>query len=226
MVKSFRGTPPNPRAATAAPPVSLRARALEEALRIADVEGLDALSIRRLADALGVKGASLYHHFRDKDEILDGVATIALAELRPPADESLPWIDWLLQVARSYREALLAHPNLLPLVLGRHNRRAGSAVYDYAAMKLTEAGIPPAYQLTLINALESYATGALLYGLSAPADAWEASLPAEGCEHLRLALRSDALDEDARFELGCRALLEGLAARVGRPPNPGRRPRL
>ena len=196
---------------------SLRTRALEEALRIADSEGLDALSIRRLADALGVKGASLYHHFKDKDEILDGVATIALSELRPPSDESLGWIDWLLQVARSYREALLAHPNLLPLVLGRHNRRAGSAVYDYAAMKLTAAGIPPAYQLTLINALESYATGAVLYGLSAPAAAWEASLPADGCEHLRLALRSDALDEDARFELGCRALLEGLAAQLARP---------
>jgi TetR/AcrR family tetracycline transcriptional repressor len=196
-------------------PVSLRTRALEEALRIADVEGLDALSIRRLADALGVKGASLYHHFKDKDEILDGVAFLALSDLRPPADESLDWIDWLLQVARSYREALLAHPNLLPLVLARHNRRAGSAVYDYAAMKLSAAGIPPAYQLTLINALESYATGAVLYSLSTPAAAWEASLPSDGCDHLRLALQADALDEDARFELGCRALLEGLAARVG-----------
>jgi TetR/AcrR family tetracycline transcriptional repressor len=196
--------------------VSLRTRALEEALRIADSEGLDALSIRRLADALGVKGASLYHHFKDKDEILDGVATIALSELRPPSDETLDWIDWLLQVARSYRAALLAHPNLLPLVLGRHNRRAGAAVYDYAAMKLSAAGIPPAYQLTLINALESYATGSVLYGLSTPAAAWEASLPSEGCDHLRLALGSDALDEDSRFDLGCRALLEGLAARVGR----------
>jgi AcrR family transcriptional regulator len=194
--------------------VSLRTRALEEALRIADAEGLDALSIRRLADALGVKGASLYHHFKDKDEILDGVATIALSELRPPCDDTLNWIDWLLQVARSYRQALLAHPNLLPLALGRYNRRAGSAVYDYAAMKLTEAGIPPAYQLTVINALESYATGAVLYGLSAPASAWEAELPPEGCHHLRLALHADALDEDARFELGCRALLEGLAATI------------
>jgi len=212
----------------AAPPVSLRTRALEEALRIADSEGLDALSIRRLAEALGVKGASLYHHFKDKDEILAGVAFLALSELGPPDDEALPWIDWLLQVARSYREALLAHPNLLPLILGRHNRRAGSAVYDYAAMKLTEAGIPPAYQLTLLNTLEAYATGAVLYGLSAPAAAWEASLPADGCEHLRRALRSDALDEDARFEMGCRALLEGLAARVGAKPaaaTPGERTR-
>lgn len=210
-------------APAAAPPVSLRTRALEEALRIADAEGLDALSIRRLADALGVKGASLYHHFRDKDEILDGVATIALSELRPPSDETLDWIDWLLQVAHSYRQALLAHPNLLPLVLGRYNRRAGSAVYDYAAMKLTDAGIPPAYQLTLINALESYSTGAVLYGLN-PASAWEAELPPDGCDHLRLALQSDSLDEAARFELGCRALLEGLAARVAQPPRGKARP--
>jgi TetR/AcrR family tetracycline transcriptional repressor len=207
--------PASPRAV-----VSLRTRALEEALRIADSEGLDALSIRRLADALGVKGASLYHHFKDKDEILDGVAFLALSDLGPPDDEALPWIDWLLQVARSYRAALLAHPNLLPLILGRHNRRAGSAVYDYAAMKLTEAGIPPAYQLTLLNTLEAYATGSVLYGLSAPAAAWEASLPPDGCEHLRLALRSDVLDEDSRFEMGCRALLEGLAAQVGQRRSP------
>jgi TetR/AcrR family transcriptional regulator, tetracycline repressor protein len=197
-----------------ATPVSLRTRALEEALRIIDAEGLDALSIRRLADVLGVKGASLYHHFKDKDEILDGVAFSALAELHPPEDESLPWIDWLLEMTLSYRAALLAHPNLLPLILGRHNRRAGSAVYDYAAMKLTDAGIPAAYQLTLINSLEAYATGSVLYGLNAPASTWAAELPPDGCEHLRLALRSDALDEDARFELGCRALLEGLAARL------------
>lgn len=193
---------------------SLRTRALEEALRIIDAEGLEALSIRRLADALGVKGASLYHHFKDKDEILDGVAFLALSDLGPPEDESLPWIDWLLQMARIYRDALLAHPNLLPLILGRHNRRAGSAVYDYAAMKLTAAGIPLGYQMTLINSLEAYATGSVLYGLNAPASTWEASLPPVGCAHLRLALRSDALDEDARFELGCRALLEGLAAQV------------
>ncbi|MCA1842569.1 MAG: TetR family transcriptional regulator [Actinobacteria bacterium] len=195
-------------------PVSLRTRALDEALRIIDAEGLDALSIRRLADVLGVKGASLYHHFKDKDEILDGVAFSALGDLHPPEDESLPWIDWLLQMTMSYRDALLAHPNLLPLILGRHNRRAGSAVYDYAAMKLTDAGIPVAYQLTLINSLEAYATGSVLYGLNAPASTWEGELPPDGCEHLRRALRSDALDEDARFELGCRALLEGLAARL------------
>ena len=197
-------------------PISLRSRALGEALRNADVEGLDALSIRRLADALGVKGASLYHHFRDKDEILDGVATLALAELRPPSDETLPWIDWLLQVAQSYRQALLAHPNLLPLVLRRYNLRAGWAVYDYAARKLTEAGIPPAYQVTLINALESYATGSVLYTAAGPVTNWEASLPPDGCDHLRRALDADALDEGARFELGCRALLEGLAARIRR----------
>jgi TetR/AcrR family tetracycline transcriptional repressor len=203
--------------------VSLRTRALEEGLRIIDAEGLDALSIRRLADVLGVKGASLYHHFKDKDEILDGVAFLALADLGPPEDESLPWIDWLLQMAGSYRTALLAHPNLLPLIFGRYNRRAGSAVYDYAAMKLSQAGIPPAYQLTLINTLEAYATGAVLYGLHAGPETWEALLPHEGCDHLRLALRSDSLDEDSRFELGCRALLEGLAARVsqtGPKPRP------
>src|SRR5439155_5825211 len=98
-------------------------RAVETALAIIDTEGLEGFSIRRLADALGVRGASLYHHFRDKDEILDGVATLAFAELRPLEDDTAGWVDWLMEMARSYRQALLAHPNLVPLVFGRYNRR-------------------------------------------------------------------------------------------------------
>lgn len=192
----------------------IRRRAVEEALAIIDAEGLDGFSIRRLADALGIKGASLYHHFQDKDEILDGVATLAFSELRPLEDDSAGWIDWLMQMARSYRQALLAHPNLVPLVFGRYNRRAGSATYDYAARRLTAAGVGPAYQVTLINALEAFCTGSVLYGLNAPAAAWKAELPAGGYDDLRLALERDALDEDERFELACRALLEGLAARI------------
>ena len=110
---------------------SLRTRALEEALRIADSEGLDALSIRRLADGLGVKGASLYHHFKDKDEILDGVAFLALSDLGPPDDEALPWIDWLLQVARSYRQALLASVTAQWKAQGkdRHDTPAAAALF-------------------------------------------------------------------------------------------------
>lgn len=192
----------------------VRRRAVEEALAIIDAEGLESFSIRRLADALGMRGASLYHHFKDKDEILDGVATLAFSELRPPEDDTSGWIDWLLQMARAYRQALLDHPNLVPLILGRYNRRAGSATYDYAAHRLTAAGVSPEYQVTLINALEAFATGSVLYGLNAPAAAWKAELPAEGYDSLRLALERDALDEDARFELACRALLEGLAARL------------
>lgn len=179
-----------------------------------DAEGLEGFSIRRLADRLGIRGASLYHHFKDKDEILDGVATVALAELRPGADDSTDWIDWLMEMARSYRRALLAHPNLLPLIFGRYNRRAGSATYDYATRRLTAAGVDPAYQITIINALEAFCTGSVLYGLNAPTSAWAAELPAEGYDDLRLALQRDPLDEEGRFELACRALLEGLAARI------------
>ncbi len=193
---------------------SFQRRAVEEALAIIDAEGLEAFSIRRLADALGLRGASLYHHFRDKEEILDGVATLAFAELRPLEDDTAGWVDWLMEMARSYRQALLAHPNLLPLVFGRYNRRAGSATYDYATRRLTAAGVSPAYQITLINALEAFCTGSVLYGLNAPAAAWRAELPAEGYDDLRLALERDAVDEDERFELACRALLEGLAARI------------
>jgi len=56
------------------PLISKRA-ALQAALDIIDTEGIDALSIRYLAEKLGVNGASLYHHFQNKDEIVVGAAT-------------------------------------------------------------------------------------------------------------------------------------------------------
>ena len=76
-------------------PLISKRKTLEAALRIIDTEGLDALSVRRLAVELNVNAASLYHHFRNKDEILVGAAQLALAEVRTPDTRDEPWQSWL-----------------------------------------------------------------------------------------------------------------------------------
>src|SRR5262249_8993026 len=94
------------------PLISKRA-ALDAALAITDTDGIDALSIRRLAERLGVNGASLYHHFQNKEEIVVGAAKLALEEVRAPQGHEEPWEVWLLRNARRLRAAFRAHPDLV-----------------------------------------------------------------------------------------------------------------
>lgn len=85
-----------------------RERALRAALDLADIGGLDALSMRRLADALGVEAMSLYHHVANKDAILDGLVDLVFDEVERP-DPTLPWKEALRRRMTSLRTALLRH---------------------------------------------------------------------------------------------------------------------
>jgi TetR/AcrR family transcriptional regulator, tetracycline repressor protein len=81
------------------------------ALEVLDETGLEGLSIRGIAQRLGVQGPALYWHFRNKQALLDEMAEAMLAahadELKRP-DEGQPWQDWLAQSARWLRRALLS----------------------------------------------------------------------------------------------------------------------
>ncbi len=87
----------------------------ERALAIVDADGLDALSMRRLASDLGVEAASLYHHVADKQALLDGLIGRARTEMRVTVDPSVGWLPFLEEVFAEYRRLLVAHPNLMSL---------------------------------------------------------------------------------------------------------------
>src|SRR2546425_13303969 len=91
-------------------PLISRRKTLEVALEIIDGEGLDAFSIRRLATELDINGASLYHHFANKDEILAGVAELALADVRTPTDPDADWREWLHGKGRGHPQGPHPHP--------------------------------------------------------------------------------------------------------------------
>ena len=91
---------------------------LATALELIDRDGADALSMRRLARALGRDPMILYRRAPSKAALLDGVAETVLAGLRvDPADAD--WAAQLRAVARSYRALALAHPNMVPLLVTR-----------------------------------------------------------------------------------------------------------
>ena len=93
-----------------------RARILEAALHLADAEGLDAVTMRRLAGDLGVAPMALYTHFRSKEELLGGLLDLLAGEVQIPDARASDWQGELANLARSMRRQLLAHPAFVPLV--------------------------------------------------------------------------------------------------------------
>ncbi|WP_093657314.1 TetR/AcrR family transcriptional regulator [Streptomyces wuyuanensis] len=200
-------------------PLLSRERIVGTASALVDADGLDAVSTRRLAAELGVSGPSLYNHFRNKDEILDAVADAVSAKVDLSMfDESDPrdWRTALHDWAVSYRAALTAHPNVVPvLARGPGRRPAGLKVADAVFGAMVRAGWPAA-QATHIGALMRYfitgsALGSFAGGFVDDETAYDPSdYPHLGQAHL-LAERQEKIDEGA-FETGLRALLDGLAA--------------
>ncbi|MFI8106443.1 TetR/AcrR family transcriptional regulator [Streptomyces sp. NPDC101118] len=198
-------------------PLLSRERIVDAAGALVDAEGLEAVSTRRLAAALGVSGPSLYNHFRTKDEILDAVADAVSARVDLSMFEDGDGRDWrtaLHDWAVSYRRALADHPNIVPvLARGPGRRPAGLRLADAVFGAMTRAGWPPA-QATRIGALMRYfvmgsALGSFARGFVDDRTAYDpADYPHLGQAHL-LAERRQEIDEGA-FETGLTALLDGL----------------
>lgn len=93
-------------------------RVVVEAVRLADREGVDGLSMRRLAGALGAGAMSLYHYVASKDELLDAMIDIVFEEIELPPDET-DWQSAMRQVAISTRQVLARHPWAIGLMESR-----------------------------------------------------------------------------------------------------------
>lgn len=200
-----------------------RERIIAVATAIVDAEGLPALSIRRLAEELGVRGPSLYNHFATKDDILDAVADAITEQVDTSYFERDDWRLALRRWGTSYRDALAAHPNIVPhLAQGPGRRPAALAMADAVYGGLIAAGWPPA-RATHIGALMRYLVAGSTLGSFARGFVEDPQLYAERYPHLnqahRLADHQKSVDEGA-FALGLDALVTGLAAEYERIVGP------
>lgn len=93
-------------------------RVVAEAVRLADLEGVDGLSMRRLATALGAGAMSLYHYVANKDELLDAMVDVVFGEIELPSTE-IDWQSTMRRQALSAREVLARHPWATPLMESR-----------------------------------------------------------------------------------------------------------
>ncbi|TWD81209.1 TetR family transcriptional regulator [Kribbella amoyensis] len=116
------------------------------ALRIADTEGLDAVTIRRLAQAHEVTPMALYRHFADKRELLAGIADRLLADIDLPEPSEQRWDQQLQAVLTAFVDALRPHPNAAGLTLTRILvAEPGLAMAERTMELLTAGGFDPDY---------------------------------------------------------------------------------
>lgn len=196
-------------------PLISRRKALEAALGIIDNEGLKALSIRRLGEVMNVNGASLYHHFKNKDEILVGVTQLALADVIAPRSDRDSWRVWLPLNAYRTRQALIAHPELISVMLRRVPLGIGSAEVEASVARLVAEGVEMSVIAPLMESFELLAISSALQavgGANTAEDPDEAN-PAEYSLY-RQAQKARGLSNDELFEVVCAAVIASVESAV------------
>jgi AcrR family transcriptional regulator len=199
-------------------PLLSRGLIRDTALAIIDEHGLPALSMRRLAEALGVQAASLYSHYPTKDDVLDAVTNLVVGDVDTSGFADGDWRTGLTTWARSYRSALAAHPHVVPLVAsGAGRREAFLAMADAVHGGLVGAGWPPRSATTIAGAVKYLVIGAastpFASGFADDVQVYLDRYPNLTQAH-RLAADAERIDHDS-FELGLAALVEGLHAPQG-----------
>jgi len=175
------------------PPLT-RERVLAAAIDLADRDGIASLSMRKLAQELGVEAMSLYHHVANKDAILDGLIDLVFGEIDLPVGEA----DWKVAMRRraiSAREVLRRHPWATGLMESRSTPGPATLRHHDAVLGiLRNAGFPLELAAHAYSLLDSYIYGFALQETSLPfntpeetaevAQAMMAEFPADAYPHL------------------------------------------
>jgi AcrR family transcriptional regulator len=211
-----------------------RAAVVDAALRILDANGLDAVTIRRVAEELGTSGTALYTYVRDKDELVDLLVDRVIGEVDVDAvDPSLPWQDQVRRLARLMRDTFVAHADIARATLGRVPQGERSlAVMEAMLGRLRAAGLPDHVISLGTDMLALYVAGVafeesiwLSQGMT-EADvtafgdglrSYFESLPAERFPNLiALAPALTTAGGDQRFDFGIDVIVAGLEAQAAR----------
>jgi AcrR family transcriptional regulator len=135
-----------------------RERVLNAAMALADESGIESLSMRKLADELGVKAMSLYNHVANKDDLLDGIVDAAWGEIVAPSGEA-DWKTGIREIAISAHETMLRHPWASGLWM---RQRPGPARFRYGDSLLgyfRNAGFSKDLTYHAYHIIESYIWG-------------------------------------------------------------------
>ncbi|WP_280264978.1 TetR family transcriptional regulator [Nocardia wallacei] len=197
-------------------PLLSRERIRDAALELIDRDGLGELSMRKLAAELGVQAASLYGHYPTKDDLLDDIAGGIMARVDTSGFDAPGWRTGLMSWARSYRAALVRHPNFVPYLAAGPGRREENLRHaDAVHGGLVRAGWPPR-QATMIGAATRYVVmgstiGSFSRGFVDDVQVYRDRYPHLEQAHL-LRAKADEIDAES-FELALESFVDGLQTR-------------
>jgi AcrR family transcriptional regulator len=205
-----------------------RQRALTTAVALADEHGLAAVSMRKLAEALGVEAMSLYHHVANKQHILDGMVETVFAEIELPPDD-LDWKPAMRRRAESVRAALTRHPWAISIMESRSSPGPATLRHHDAVIGCCrKAGFSVAMTAHAFSVLDSYIYGFVLQEVNLPFDSSDSmdemvgeimpNLSADDYPYLVEFTTQHVLrpgyDYAAEFEHGLSLILDGLEAQA------------
>lgn len=214
-----------------------REAVVDAAMRVLEQVGVDALSMRRVADELGTGPASLYGHVRNKEELLQLILERFTIENQPlPVPDPSNWQAQLKEFARQTRARMGSSRDIARISFGRIPSGESTArISEWLFELLQPAGIP-VRAIALFADLMALYVGAITYEESLPVASptgedlsveeivemfkgYFRSLPEDQFPYLQAAL--DELfdtDRDMRFEFGLDLLVRGLASYAGNRP--------
>ncbi|GLY35989.1 putative transcriptional regulator, TetR family [Amycolatopsis sp. NBRC 101858] len=192
--------------------------AVRVALELLEDEGLDKLTVRRLATELGVKAPALYWHFRSKRALLDHMTDAIVAPVVAGLPDGGPWLKWLEDAGFALHEALLAHRDGARVALGADltTARALGDLAERAVGVLHDAGFPLGEATRAAGVLVHFVLGRAVEDQTRPSPAEEAEVIASSSFPFPLMARGlreragSTVEDDFRYALG--VLLAGLAA--------------
>lgn len=204
-----------------------REKILDAGLRIVDEDGIEALTMRRLAATLGVNPMSIYHHLPGKSAVLSGLVELVFSQMHVPTPaEDASWQDRLELAARAYRRVLRAHPNLALRIVSDTSAVADAMVLAaepfYEALARTE--MSPKSIVEAVDTVVDFIHGFMLGEASSVTTTFDIgpdllarvrALPPGAAPNLtRIAetLGEDGLryEFDSGFEAGLRILVKGI----------------
>ena len=212
---------------------------VEHALALADAEGPEALTIRRLADQLGVTPMAIYWHFKNKDQLVTAVADHVMSEVTPDRDPDAPWQEQLRSMVAALVRVVRVHPSG-PVLLAAADKtqvETFNLATDVALGLLSQAGFTLEEGYWIASYLLNAAIGLVqrepgrIPGMS-PEEAAECmrqhrlvleALPADRYPRLVecAAAMTDAPDLEAYYAFGVDLMMAGIQAlAAGRPAAP------
>jgi AcrR family transcriptional regulator len=201
-----------------------RERVLDAAMKLADGGGIEALSMRKLGQALGVEAMALYYHFANKERVLDGIVDLVFGEIDLPA-AGAEWKAAMRRRAISVRDALMRHRWAIGLMESRTNPGPANLRHHDAVIGcLRAAGFDMAAAATAYSLLDAYIYGFALTKMNLPfdtttdivemAETMLEPFPAGEYPNLAAFITDHAMqpgyDFADEFEIGLDVILDGL----------------